>query len=142
MFDDDSIRFKVVANHQEQYSIWPDFKDIPAGWYAVGPEGLREECLDYIERVWTDMRPKSLRDKMVEKGQSERPDVPDDIREFVREMLAQHKANVDEYAGGKPELYGWFVARAFDARDDLDPDVVRAALDEELPPHNIPEGYA
>jgi len=51
----------VVANHEEQYSIWPVGTDLPAGWQVAGPTGTREECLDHIARHWTDLRPKSLR---------------------------------------------------------------------------------
>ena len=61
---DDSTIYNVVMNHEEQYSIWPVDKDIPAGWKEVGKSGPKQECLDYIKEVWTDMRPKSLRDKM------------------------------------------------------------------------------
>lgn len=56
--------FVVVVNHEEQYSIWPDYKAIPGGWRAVGKSGLKKDCLAYIEEVWTDMRPLSLRQKM------------------------------------------------------------------------------
>lgn len=58
---DTDTRFQVVMNHEEQYSIWPADRQMPLGWNAVGPSGTREECLDYIEKVWTDMRPLSLR---------------------------------------------------------------------------------
>jgi MbtH protein len=51
----------VVCNDEEQYSIWWSDRDIPAGWRAVGKAGTREECLSYIDEVWTDMRPLSLR---------------------------------------------------------------------------------
>jgi MbtH protein len=51
----------VVVNHQEQYSIWPSYKDIPAGWRAIGDPRSKEECLAYISQIWTDMRPLSLR---------------------------------------------------------------------------------
>lgn len=63
-------RFKVVINHEEQYSIWPDYKEIPAGWRAVGKEGSKDECLAHIEQVWTDMRPLSLRQHLQEQGQN------------------------------------------------------------------------
>ena len=53
-----------LINEEEQYSIWFAWKDIPEGWRPVGPKGSKKICLDYIEEVWTDMRPKSLRDKM------------------------------------------------------------------------------
>lgn len=58
----------VVMNHEEQYSIWPQWKkEIPLGWQAVGKVGSKEECLTYIEEVWIDMRPLSLRKTMAEK---------------------------------------------------------------------------
>ena len=60
--------YRVVINDEEQYSIWPDHKDIPAGWREVGKKGPKEECLAYIQEVWTDMRPKSLRDRMAKMG--------------------------------------------------------------------------
>ena len=69
-FDSDDAVFKVVVNHEEQYSIWPDYKQIPNGWRAVGKVGNKAECLAYIESVWTDMRPLSLRKFMDEQGGS------------------------------------------------------------------------
>ncbi|WP_437975228.1 MbtH family protein [Sorangium sp. So ce295] len=63
-FDDDATVFNVVVNHEEQYSIWPDYKEIPNGWRAVGKSGSKKECLAYIDEVWTDMRPLSLRRHM------------------------------------------------------------------------------
>jgi MbtH protein len=64
VFDRDDVIFQVVINHEEQYSLWPDYKAIPAGWRAVGMSGLKKDCLAYIEQHWTDMRPLSLRQKM------------------------------------------------------------------------------
>ena len=63
-FDREGTIFRVVVNHEEQYSIWPDYKDLPRGWTAVGKKGTKRECLDYIDQVWTDMRPLSLRQQM------------------------------------------------------------------------------
>ncbi|HLO77640.1 MAG TPA: MbtH family NRPS accessory protein [Magnetospirillum sp.] len=60
----DGDRFKILVNHEEQYSLWPEDLEIPAGWTQVGPTGERQACLDYIESVWTDMRPLSLRKAM------------------------------------------------------------------------------
>ncbi len=54
-------RYAVVHNDEEQFSIWPVGRALPMGWYEDGVSGTRDECLAYIERVWTDMRPKSLR---------------------------------------------------------------------------------
>jgi MbtH protein len=61
--------FKVVVNHEEQYSIWPDGRAAPAGWREEGTSGSRQECLDRIEQVWTDMRPLSLRRQMEQADQ-------------------------------------------------------------------------
>jgi MbtH protein len=60
-FDDESGRFLVLVNHEEQYSLWPAFAEIPQGWRVAFGEDGRAECLEYIEKTWTDMRPKSLR---------------------------------------------------------------------------------
>jgi MbtH protein len=62
--DDDRTTYLVVVNHEEQYSIWPDYKDLPAGWRSVGKQGDKEMCLAYIKETWTDMRPLSLRRAM------------------------------------------------------------------------------
>ncbi len=62
--EEDKTVYNVVVNDEEQYSIWPDFKEIPAGWKSVGKSGPKADCLEYIDEVWTDMRPKSLRDQM------------------------------------------------------------------------------
>jgi len=62
--ESDERTYKVVRNDEEQYSVWPSEKPIPPGWREVGVEGTEEICLQHIERVWTDMRPKSLRDAM------------------------------------------------------------------------------
>jgi MbtH protein len=61
--EDDTV-YVVVRNHEEQYSIWPEWRDLPAGWQAVGSAGSKAECLAYINEVWTDMRPLSLRRRM------------------------------------------------------------------------------
>ncbi len=65
-WDDDDRKYRVVINHEEQYSIWPVDRDVPLGWKPVGFEGSKKECLTYIEEVWTDMRPLSLRKKVAE----------------------------------------------------------------------------
>lgn len=69
-FDDEDTVFNVVVNHEEQYSIWPDYKEIPAGWRAAGKSGKKQECLEFIEQVWTDMRPLSLRQHMARQAQA------------------------------------------------------------------------
>ena len=56
--------YRVVVNHEEQYSIWPDDREAPPGWREVGVRGAKEACLDHIAKVWTDMRPLSLRKRM------------------------------------------------------------------------------
>jgi MbtH protein len=66
---EDSTTYRAVVNHEEQYSIWPADKEIPAGWRAVGPTGAKSDCLNFIKDVWKDMRPLSLRTSM-DKGDS------------------------------------------------------------------------
>ncbi len=61
---EDLTTYKVVVNHEAQYSIWRADRDNPAGWSNAGKSGTKSECLDYIREVWTDMRPLSLRKKM------------------------------------------------------------------------------
>lgn len=60
--EDDATIYAVVINEEEQYSMWPADKEIPDGWKAVGKTGTKQECLEYIEEVWVDMRPKSVRE--------------------------------------------------------------------------------
>jgi len=64
--DDDKITYKVVMNGEEQYSIWPRERDNAPGWHDEGTVGLKKECLERIGKVWTDMRPLSLRKHMEE----------------------------------------------------------------------------
>ncbi len=61
---EDNRIYKVVVNHEEQYSIWLADRENALGWKDVEKTGLKQECLDYIKEVWTDMRPLSLRKKM------------------------------------------------------------------------------
>jgi MbtH protein len=64
--EEDRTIYKVVANYEEQYSIWFADRENPLGWRDVGKSGLKSECLAYIKEVWTDMRPLSLRKRMEE----------------------------------------------------------------------------
>ncbi len=64
ILEDDSKTYTAVINDEEQHSIWPFDRPLPPGWTRVGPQGTREEALAYIEKHWTDMRPRSLREAM------------------------------------------------------------------------------
>jgi MbtH protein len=64
MENSDNRIHAVVANHEEQYSIWPADRELPLGWRNTGKTGTKEECLAHIDEVWTDMRPLSLRRAM------------------------------------------------------------------------------
>jgi MbtH protein len=68
---EDTTIYKVVLNHEEQYSIWPADRENALGWNDAGFQGPKAECLAYIEKVWTDMRPLSLRKKMDEAAQNQ-----------------------------------------------------------------------
>lgn len=63
--NDDTI-YNAVVNDEEQYSIWPADRELPLGWREAGCRGTRPEVLAFIEQVWTDMRPRSLREKMAQ----------------------------------------------------------------------------
>jgi MbtH protein len=65
---EDNTIYKVVVNHEDQYSIWPADRENALGWNDAGKSGTRAECLAYVEEVWTDMRPLSLRKKMEQAG--------------------------------------------------------------------------
>lgn len=56
--------YTAVVNDEEQYSVWRSDREPPAGWRRVGTAGTRAKCLEYIGTVWTDMRPRSLREAM------------------------------------------------------------------------------
>lgn len=64
---EDTRTYRAVMNHEEQYSIWLADRPLPMGWRDAGKQGTKKECLDFIQEVWTDMRPLSLRKKMEEK---------------------------------------------------------------------------
>jgi MbtH protein len=72
---EDTTIYKVVVNQEEQYSIWPADRETPLGWSDAGKQGAKAECLQYIEQVWTDMRPLSLRRRMeqAERGEGGDP---------------------------------------------------------------------
>ncbi|MBM7774383.1 uncharacterized protein YbdZ (MbtH family) [Actinokineospora baliensis] len=63
-FDDENGTFLVLVNAEQQHSLWPVFADVPAGWTAVYGPADRPSCVDFVERVWTDMRPASLVERM------------------------------------------------------------------------------
>jgi MbtH protein len=66
--DEESEEYKVVVNHEEQYSIWPAARENALGWRDAGKVGKKAECLEYIDAVWTDLRPLSLRRAMDARG--------------------------------------------------------------------------
>jgi MbtH protein len=70
MSDDaeDTQSYKVVVNHEEQYSIWPADRELPSGWKDAGHSGRKADCLEFIKQVWTDMRPLSVRQRMDNKS--------------------------------------------------------------------------
>ena len=72
MSSEQNEKYKVLINGEEQYSIWLEYVTVPAGWTEVGKQGSKQECLDYIRSVWTDMRPLSLRLRMAGSSQSNR----------------------------------------------------------------------
>src|SRR5436190_5309242 len=92
---EDTTVYKVVVNHEEQYSIWPEYKENPLGWKDAGKVGPKAECLAYIKEVWTDMRPLSLRRKMEEMANNPRP-LPTTV-----ESESEEKSLVDRLCEGE-----------------------------------------
>lgn len=88
---EDTTIYKVVVNHEEQYSIWPESKENPLGWMDAGKVGTKSECLAYIKEVWTDMRPLSLRKKMEEMAKNPPPSpAPLDPNQPKKKSLVEH----------------------------------------------------
>jgi MbtH protein len=81
-FDDEDGEFVVLMNDERQYSLWPTFRDAPAGWQIVHEKARRADCLRWIEENWTDMRPKSLADAMDRGAANDSP--PQDDRSSIR----------------------------------------------------------
>jgi len=65
---EDTTIYEAVVNDEEQYSIWPADRALPLGWKPAGKRGSKAEVLAWIEEVWTDMRPLSLRKRMEGRG--------------------------------------------------------------------------
>lgn len=100
----DTKIYKVVINHEEQYSIWPVERDNPLGWKNVGKSGTKSDCLEYIDEVWTDMRPLSLRAHMekLEKSKKEKehqnsdsPDIATEESLVSRLSSGLHPVEID-----------------------------------------------
>jgi MbtH protein len=60
-------RYKVIVNHEEQFKVWPAATANPRGWSDAGKTGTRDECIDHVEKVWTDMRPRNWREYVLER---------------------------------------------------------------------------
>ena len=89
---EDTTIYKVVVNHEEQYSIWPSGKDNSLGWRDAGKTGLKKECLAYIKEIWIDMRPLSLRKKMEETARRGNDTQTDYARDACIHHLSETKA--------------------------------------------------
>lgn len=143
----DGTTYKVVVNHEEQYSIWPSDRESPLGWREEGKRGSKDECLAHIEVVWTDMRPLSLRRQMEEDAKNPPPPVEpdpldDEPEDFLVSTLCSGTHRV--VAGVRPEgsvdafraciERGYVHVRFVDTRGgtelgvELDAEIKRAAL--------------
>lgn len=86
---DETTLYQVVLNHEEQYSIWPVGRAIPAGWREAGKSGTKAECLAHIDEVWTDMRPLSLRKAMEAAATAPAPaPIPAPVDDLVDRLCA------------------------------------------------------
>ncbi len=67
-FEDQDGRYHVLVNDEEQHSLWPSFAEVPAGWRVAFGPAARDACVSYVEEHWTDLRPRSLRERMDAQG--------------------------------------------------------------------------
>lgn len=114
---EDTTVYKVVVNHEEQYSIWPEYKQNPPGWRDVGKSGLKDVCLSHIKEIWTDMRPLSLRKKMEEMAKN--PPAPPPIQassDVEEKSLVDRLCDGDHHveAGVRPQKTVKFFKDAID----------------------------
>lgn len=91
---EDGMVYKVVVNHEEQYSILLAYRECPKGWKDVGKSGIKSKCMEYINEVWTDMRPLSLRKKMDEMKES-RPEVKEERVQRIKKKREKTKDSHD-----------------------------------------------
>ena len=117
MFDDEGANYFVVVNAELQYSIWPEGRALPDGWTSVGDARPRGECLDHIEEVWTDMRPKSVRDAM---------DGADTTSESTGSLLTQGSRMVLSQLVDADDLKAMSPEELRDMLASLDDDVIYA----------------
>lgn len=120
---DEDIQYRVVVNHEEQYSIWPVDRELPLGWSEAGKSGTKAECLAHIDTVWTDMRPLSLRRAMAaaaDRGSvSEEPAGDDAPREDAGDDLVtrlsrgEHPLRALVRPEGQPEALREAIARGY-----------------------------
>lgn len=86
--DDDAVVYRVVVNHEEQYSIWPADRPLPPGWRDEGTVGPKPDCLAHIDQVWTDMRPLSLR-RFMEQTAAQEPQFDDEPEDDEEPLVAR-----------------------------------------------------
>ena len=98
---EDTTIYRVVVNHEEQYSIWPEYKEIPLGWNDVGKAGLKPECLAYIKEVWTDMRPLSPRKQMEEAARRKAEEPPPPTKEDKASRKPKEESLVSRLSKGR-----------------------------------------
>ena len=90
--------YRVVVNDEEQYSVWPDHRENPPGWHDAGKTASKEECLAYIEEVWTDMRPRSVREAASGAASGAASEATPLVR-LIAEILETDPAEIDDETG-------------------------------------------
>lgn len=95
--DQGDVIYHVVVNDEEQYSIWPSGPEIPSGWRRVGVSGSEDECVAHIERVWQDIRPRSVRERLSP------PPAQDRLILLVAGVLGAAPADLDDTTAAATE---------------------------------------
>lgn len=149
---DEDARHRVVVNHEEQYSIWPVDRELPLGWSEAGKVGTKAECLAYIDAVWTDMRPLSLRRAMeaaaARGSDSDEPTPEDDAPEpsagddlVTRLSRGDHPVRALVRPEGDPAALREAIARGF-VLIELTDTAGGTQLGLRLPPNEPREAHA
>ena len=112
---EDTTTYKVAVNDEEQYAIWPEYKELPTGWRYGEKTGSKADCLAYIKDVWVDMRPLSLRQKMAQETTSQPTSLQIERAEPLnlvdRLCEGEHAVQIDLRGEKTPKLFREAIAR-------------------------------
>jgi MbtH protein len=116
---EDTTKYQVVVNHEEQLSIWAVDKPLPIGWKYAGKAGTKQECLDYIKEYWTSMRQQSLRNRMEEEEQALKEKTEENSQPPSAPDRSKEKSLLEKLSGGDHPIHVGFADGAVNMKDAL-----------------------